>query len=517
MRGEFTQMKEFKTKEELLKYAKQAECLTFGHIDKTDRLKNKRLKGGLGQVVEESYFGYEVNSHQEADFKDLGIELKVTPIRELKNGMISSKERLVLNIINYETEHEKTFYESSFWEKNAELLIMFYLWRENLERKDYPIVKSILHTYDETDLEIIKQDWNKIVRKIKEGKAHELSEGDTNYLGAVTKGASRKSVRSQPFSDIKAKQRAFSLKQSYMTALARERISDNDLAKATNEKVQKKQLKKYKSIISDKSILEKQSFDDYIISLFTPYIGLNRNSLIKNLNVEVDKKNIPKHINYQIIRYILNVDGQQDKISAEEFEKANIVVKTIELNNGKLPRESLKVQEINEFTEISNVEWEESGLYEYLETTKFLFVIFNKVEKTVTLDKVKFWSMPRKDLDNIVYPAWESEKTKLLNGVELTYSPSNNKKGYVVRNNLIKQTDNKIIHIRPSAQESQYSPRHRCKKTNKLMNNARKLPAKANWINRPEDKKEELQDFWMTKQAFWLNNDYIFNEIIEEL
>ena len=509
-------MKEFKSKTELLEYAKQAESLTFGHIDKTDRLKNKRLKGGLGQIVEESFFGYEVNSDKEADFKDLGVELKVTPIRELKNGMISSKERLVLNIINYEKEYKKTFYTSSFWEKNAELLIMFYLWRKDWERKDYPIVKSILHNFNETDLAIIKQDWQKIVNKIKEGKAHELSEGDTNYLGAVTKGASSKSVRVQPFSDIKAKQRAFSLKQSYMTALAREMITDEELAKATNKKVRKKRLKKYKSIIKDKSILENQSFDDYILSLFNNYIGYSRKNLIELLNMDIDKNRVPKHLNYHIIRHILNVDGHQDKVLAEEFEKANIAVKTIELNDGKMPRESMKIQEINDFTDITDVEWEESNLYQYLESTRFLFVIFNKTaENIVKLEKVKFWAMPRNDLDNVVRPAWENEKKKILSGVELTYTPRNNTKGYIVKNNLIKQEDNKIIHIRPSAQEAQYQPPYRRMKDNKLMNNARKLPTKANWINRPENKKEELQDFWMTKQAFWLNNRYIIDMINE--
>ncbi|HSH24229.1 MAG TPA: MutH/Sau3AI family endonuclease, partial [Massilibacterium sp.] len=95
-------MKEFNTKEELLEYAKQAETLTFGEIDKYNRLSNKKLKGGLGQIIEESYFGYEINSNQAPDFEELGVELKVTPIKELKNGQISAKERLVLNIINYE-------------------------------------------------------------------------------------------------------------------------------------------------------------------------------------------------------------------------------------------------------------------------------------------------------------------------------------------------------------------------------------------------------------------------------
>src|SRR5690625_3919899 len=204
--------------------------------------------------------------------------------------MISAKERLVLNIINYQTEHLQTFYSSSFWNKNAELLIMFYLWRDYWKRHEYPIVKSILHYFDEKDLQIIRQDWNKIVDKIKKGKAHELSEGDTNYLGAVTKGASSKTLRSQPFNDIKAKQRAFSLKQSYMTALVRKIITNKDLSKATNEKVRNKKLKTYKSIIDNNNILEHQTFDDYIISQFDSYINLTRNELITKLNIKVNHK-----------------------------------------------------------------------------------------------------------------------------------------------------------------------------------------------------------------------------------
>ena len=50
----------------------------------------------------------------------------------------------------------------------------------------------------------------------------EISEGDTMYLGACTKGpTAEKSLRSQPFSDIKAKQRAYSLKQSYVSEILR--------------------------------------------------------------------------------------------------------------------------------------------------------------------------------------------------------------------------------------------------------------------------------------------------------
>ena len=55
-----------------------------------------------------------------------------------------------------------------------------------------------------------------INKKIASGKAHELSEGDTFYLGACTKGANALSVTKQPFSEIPAKQRAYSFKQGYV-------------------------------------------------------------------------------------------------------------------------------------------------------------------------------------------------------------------------------------------------------------------------------------------------------------
>lgn len=61
---------------------------------------------------------------------------------------------------------------------------MFYEWLPNYEPKDFYIYKNILLSYPAADLEIIRQDWQTIVEKIRNGKAHEISEGDTNYLGA---------------------------------------------------------------------------------------------------------------------------------------------------------------------------------------------------------------------------------------------------------------------------------------------------------------------------------------------
>ena len=60
---------------------------------------NSSNKGGLGQYIEQYLFGIDTNSESEPDFMPAGIELKVTPYKKLKNGKLSAKERLVLNII----------------------------------------------------------------------------------------------------------------------------------------------------------------------------------------------------------------------------------------------------------------------------------------------------------------------------------------------------------------------------------------------------------------------------------
>lgn len=180
------------TKEEIEKIGEEVVGKTFGELgDFKYDLEDFNYKGGMGVLMEENVFQYDANSDANPDFYDAGIELKVTPIKKNKNGTYSAKERLVLNIINYMEEYKNTFETSSFWHKNETLYLMFYLWEEGIPRSDYKIVKQMLYTYPEEDLLIIKQDWELIINKIKNGLAHEISEADTFYLGACPKGKIR--------------------------------------------------------------------------------------------------------------------------------------------------------------------------------------------------------------------------------------------------------------------------------------------------------------------------------------
>lgn len=460
----------YQTMDELMEKAKEAEGKTFGEIDNSNRLENVKSKGGLGQVVEESFFGYTVNSDARPDFDNLGVELKVTPFRKNKNGTLSAKERLVLNIINYMEEVKSEFETSSFWLKNQKLLLMFYQWIPDIDRKDYQIFKSILYTFPEADLEIVKQDWELIIRKIKDGKAHELSEGDTIYLGAASKGSNKNSVRDQPFSNIKAMQRAFSLKQSYMTALVRKYIKNEDLTQ-----------------FASATDLKQKSFKELLEDKFKPFIGMTDNQIADIHGITYNPKS--KSFVATVISALLGIKGTKLN-QIEEFSKANIQFKTVRLEPNGKPKESMSFENID-FYQWTSEEWENSYLRERFYDTKFLFVVFQYTEtkkenpnRELVFKGIKLWNMPEKTIENEIKELWE-EVNKLIKKNELEIEYIMRGKKLVETNNFPKISFNGVTHIRPKGADGQ-------------------------------DKIELPNGTKITKQCYWLNNTYVA-EIVKDL
>ena len=83
--------------------------------------------------------------------------------------------------------------------------------------------------------------------------------------------ANANSLREQPFSDVKAMQRAFCLKNSYMSYILNHYIVNKT--------------KNYEAVIKDANILKKQSLEDYILSKLKPYY----NQDIEYLKYKFDK------------------------------------------------------------------------------------------------------------------------------------------------------------------------------------------------------------------------------------
>ena len=450
--------------EDVLDVAQSAEGKTVGEFDINNRLESKGNKGGIGQILEEGLFKIAVNSRAEADFVNLGLELKVTAIKENKKKEFSAKERLVLNIINYEEDYKASFDNSAFWQKNKNLLIVFYLYKDDLDKKEFPIVKSVLHEFDPADLEIIKQDWQTIINKIKQGEAHNISESDTMYLAACTKGVNANSVRKQPFSAIPAKQRAFSLKSSYMTAFARRVIERQSIPSLFN-------IDELKSKTTLQLLQER----------FAPYIGKRVSELARLMDISITKN---KAFNANLISAILGVKGTKLE-SLREFNKANIKFKTIRLEPNGNPREHMSFEQID-FNRWIRDDWEESQIYENFEYTKYLFVVF-QYDETETQNKdrepylkgIMLWNMPEVVIEHELKNLWKTTKAILETGVEL--KPVRNG----ISNNLPGAKFNGVCHIRPKGKDG----------NDKVM-----LP----------DSQE------ITKQCYWLNREYI-GEILKEL
>lgn len=443
---------EYKTIDEILIIANNAKGKSFGEIDQFNRLDNKNSKGVLGQIIEESLFGYAINSKPEADFHELDTELKVTAVKMNKNKTISAKERLVLNIINYMDEVDKEFYTSSFWNKNKQLLLMVYEWKKDIERSNYIIQDSFMFTFSEKDLLIIKKDWEIIINKIKRGLAHELSESDTQYLAACTKGANKNSVKKQPNSTILAKQRAYSLKQSYLTAILRERYSNEKLISFT--KVEE---------------LKEKSFQEILEEKFKPFYNKSEKqiSLELNLENEINSKNKLQ----LLVSAILGIKGTLlNRI--EEFAKANIQFKTVRVTKSGMPKEHMSFKNIN-FTEVMQEDWENSYIKNFFEQTQLLFIVFEINNEGISvLKKVKLWNMPESVIENQLYDYWSEIKEVLNKGVVIKKT----KQGY--SNNLPKPTFNQMMHVRPKGR------------------NAKDMVMLADGQ-------------WITKQCYWLDRSYI--------
>lgn len=412
-------------------------------------------KGGLGQLIEKYLFGIENNNESEPDFMPAGIELKVTPYKKIKNNKLSAKERLVLNVIDYMTEYKNEFKSSHFWYKNSKIQLLWYLWEANKDKKDLIITHEQLLELDKNeDLKQIEEDWNYIIQKIRDGKAHEISEADTMYLGACCKGANSSSTREQPFSDIPAMQRAFCFKNSYMTQLVRKYIGDYS---------------NVEKVLKDTS----NTFKEFVNNVINKYRGKSQKELMKEFNIKSNAKNI----NSILISRMFNVRGKLSH--TEEFEKAKIIPKTIRVESNGRIKESISFPYFK-YTDIVNQNWETSDLREELETTKYMFFVFKKENGDYIFKGIKLWNMPEIDIETSVMDMWKKTYNTIKSG-NIVKSISDDG---IRKTNFVGMSDNKVCHVRPHGRDS----RDVCP-----------LPV--------TDKLTGATEY--TKHCFWINNNYI--------
>lgn len=440
-------------------------------IDLSNLDQNKLNKGGFGQILEKYYFYKELDSASQPDFLEAELELKTSSLQRLKTkGQLRAKERLSLNIINYEKLIEQDFINSSFYTKNKNMLLVFNLYDKNIALLDRIIKLVGIWSFPASDLKIIERDWQFIKNKVIEGEAHTLSEGDTLYLGAARKGSKTSKPRSQPNSSTLVNQRAFSLKPGYVNHILAKisGITDGSFGQIATE-----------------IDLEEKDYDieQIAIDKFLPFHGKNPLEIAKSLNVTYNKKN--KQMFSLLTKAILGVNSEQH---IEEFSKADITVRTVRINNKNLPCESTSFPAFVYEELIKEDIWELSKFNELLEK-RFLFVFFKSngdckkaKDENLFLDKVLFWNMPYVDREEARL-VWENTKKIIADGRIVKEIKPNGRETY-----FPKSSENRVAHVRPHATTTQV---------------VYPLPT--------PDKLTKVTSY--TRHSFWLNNTYVRDSI----
>lgn len=413
-------------------------------IPETAEIVNNRNRGDLGTLVEKYYFAHKPKSNHGPDFPEAGLELKTTGVKLRKKKMgYQAKERLSLMMINYDTIRHESWESSSLLSKCRLMLIQFYDYVAEIpvtERKfvlkpllcllcdvkdldihnkyeDEEFISKYAQKISNIDLVTIQRDWETIREKIREGKAHELSEGDTNYLKASRKGSGGPDevLRKQHDSESPlAKSRGFSIKQSFFTTL----------------------IETHEASLNTLGIAPEVTFEEATRLRFEPFFGMKVSEISARFDFYKKSKN-HKGFHSDLALRILADGGS----SVPELNKADIKLKTIRVRTSRktgelMPKEAMSFRNFK-YLEIINQEWEESEFFEDIER-RFLFVIFKLDEKgEEVLAKAFYWNMPYEDR-LAAQRVWE--KTKVQVGINARKLP--------------KSTESAVAHVRPHARNS---------------------------------------------------------------
>lgn len=417
-------------------------------------------------------------------------ELKMTPLRhyskrntKAKDFDLYAKERLVIDIINYLKLPDEKFDDSTFWRKAKNIILVYYIDdrkdRHHQPRSQCKVYKSVILDYRLQELATIREDWQYIHDKVAAGHADMLSESDTNYLAASTKGRTAAiSLRKPPAPKgvaeqyIEAKQRAFSYKASYMSMVAKRLLGTSE-----GERL---------------SLSPDESLSQYVRGRSDQYVGRTCLEIAQDLSdYHLPSVNARQYKQ----RLVLAMLGAKSKNvdTVEQFNAAGIIqVKVVERFNDELPKESMSFPYITEgqWNELGGptVHWHDSFMYRFFEDNRML--IYSLRNRGTRTHKQNFmhdifegaflWNIPEKDIEQYIRPVWERVHQLMVDKEPLHY-------GERRESNLLPDSSfNGVCHIRPHGGDG----------TDRIA-----LPNGES----------------ITKQAFWLDRRYVAKVIHEHL
>ena len=500
-----------KDKNSIIEYAQRAKGKKISELIDADIQINLKDKGLVGNLIQELYFGIPRNSYTEPDFEEAGIELKSFGYWD-EGSLQKADQRLALSKIDFmEFENELPFSESHLYHKCHTMLLLAFLLEQNQARIDSEIKYVRLYEFDKlvkSDFEQILKDYNAIAKKIRDGKASSLSEGDTEFLGAARTGDKNSNLEEAPKKD-RALPRRFALKQSYMSYLVREYFIPE---KEFNEPIPRRKGAYQIRIPRGKS------FEEWLNQIDAKYVGktVKRISKLKAIKGITGAVSFYGKSDYSRIGLaMLGIKSNKDAY----LQKTNTVVKSVRISKTGIMQESLSFPNFC-VEDIQNQEWEESEVFLYLSEQRMLMQIFVESDKRKDEYIYKghlFLKFTPEQLDKYVKRTWEAFKRKVIEGMR--FEVVKNKNSFKVRSDVSGKTKGQIGLIKLHATDVAYDID--CNHISGADEAATKI-LEANTQNGRFVCKPENRDKYgctlpngdvITKQSFWLNNDFVLDYI----
>lgn len=235
--------------------------------------------------------------------------------------------------------------------------------------------------------------------------------------------------------------------------------------------------------LASKRELEDLTLDKIIEHKFKPYFGKTVEQISRENHIEINPQS--KSFVHKFIITLLDLP-EISLNQIEEFQKANIVPKTVRLEPSGKPEQHMSFHNVD-FFEWANNDWEDSEWKIYFESTKFLLFIFEykeKKQKNVKRDlyfkEVKLWNMPKKVIDKDLFHFWNKTKEIIQQGINIKETKHGDT--YRNTNNLPKASTEPYFHLRPKGRNSK------------------------DVVALPDGQT-------ITKQCFWFNRDFVIDII----
>lgn len=496
------------TREEVHKLLEAVKGKTLGAVDKSHQfertVKNEKITGIAGDVIEQSVFGYERDSKQECDIEIDGVltELKTTGVRVPKSDLenaknkvgaaynvyLRAKEGISITGVTLEPTIQTDFKTSHFWEKTEHLLIVFYEYTSydvvpSSSYAQFPIVDYCCNSFSEDERAKLRNDWE-MVRDHLQGiySVYPNQEERNEHLVGFTHMLRPNLLLIELVPGFKKKSTGtyqkprYRLKKTFVDHIVRRHFD-----KSSNEIALREPFSSFAQL------------DARCHKLAAKYKGMTLPQLKDSLNIKADAKDIAAKC---VIR-MFDVDCNRLNQIAD-FAKTGIIAKTITITpeGGRIEDMKLGHIDFEEWTD-RDVDFEESEIYGYFREHSFLYPVFcehdsNDQSKT-TFEGFKRFAFSDKFIGEEVKRMWEDSR-KLIHRNELKWEYIYDKEGnrrmngngaYMGAPNFPKSSEY-VVFFRGGADLSTEKTRTEC------VNGIRMLP-----------------------QFFWLKGSYIANKLRE--